>query len=172
MSLKIYIACALTHVPRGDFKSYVEEIHTIAASLNKHTVKYALVNSDPQLAEIPADEKAKYCYIWDRKMVEEADLIIAEATFPSIGLGIELQIAEAKNIPIILLYRESDKERAQPVDYENPDKNKYHLQIGSGYVSLMALGLPNILKVIPYNKIDNCLIFIEDELAKLSKGDN
>ena len=63
---------------------------------------YALVNSDPQLASKPFEERARLCYLWDRNMVEQAELIIAEASFPSTGLGIEMQIAESKGTPIIL----------------------------------------------------------------------
>lgn len=167
MNLKIYIACSLTHVPRDFFDEYVKTIHDLADNLKEFDVKYALVNSDPQLNEIPPNEKAKYCYLWDRKMVEESDVIIAEASFPSIGLGIELQIAEARNIPIILLYSEIQSHKALPVAYTNPDKNEYNLQIGEGYVSIMALGLPNILKIIPYTNFENCMKNISIELSKL-----
>ena len=65
----------------------------------EHEVMYALVNSDPQLASKPFDERARFCYLWDRNMVEHAELLIAEASFPSTGLGIEMQIAEGKGTP-------------------------------------------------------------------------
>lgn len=167
MILKIYIACSLTHVPRDFFDTYVKTIHDLASHLREFEIKYALVNSDPQLKKIPLNEKAKYCYLWDRKMVEEADVIIAEASFPSIGLGIELQIAETRNIPVILLYNENQSHKALPASYTNPDKHEYNLQIGEGYVSLMALGLPNILKIIPYTYFENCIKDISVELNKL-----
>lgn len=172
MILKIYIACSLTHVPRDFFHTYVKTIHDLASHLKEFNVKYALVNSDPQLKEIPSNEKAKYCYLWDRKMVEESDVIIAEASFPSIGLGIELQIAETRNIPIILLYNERQSRKALPAVYKNPDEHEYSLQIGEGYVSLMALGLPNILKIIPYNDFENCIRNISVELNKLGNIEN
>ena len=78
MSLKIYIACSLTHLPRNVFENYVNKVHKIAEKLNDYSVKYALINSDPQLESIPENEKARFCYLWDLKMVEESDLIIAE----------------------------------------------------------------------------------------------
>lgn len=167
MNLKIYIACSLTHVPRDIFDDYVNTIHTLAIHMKKFDVKYALVNSDPQLNDIPSYEKAKYCYLWDRKMVEESDVIIAEASFPSIGLGIELQIAEAKNIPIILIYKENQYNKAKPTTYTNPDNNEYSLQLGEGYVSLMALGLPNIIKTIPYTDFEDCCKRISIEVNKI-----
>jgi len=50
--VKIYIACALTHVPRDTFQEYPRLIHRLGAALRQeggHEVSYALVNSDPQL---------------------------------------------------------------------------------------------------------------------------
>jgi hypothetical protein len=152
--MNIYIACSLTHVPRSHFPLYCEFIHQLANLLkeikNVHC-KYALVNSDPQLAEKPFKERAKLCYLWDRKMVEEADILIAESSFPSTGLGIELQIAAGKNIPIILCFKDFGVNKAKVVSYTNPDHSLHELQIGDGFVSLMALGVPSIFKVIKYD---------------------
>ncbi len=159
--MNIYLACSLTHVPRFLFDSYVNSIHCLALALeseNCGTVKYALVNSDPQLAEKPLEDKARLCYLWDRKMVENADLIVSEASFPSTGLGIEMQIAEAKDIPIILCFRDYGKNKADPIEYKNPDQKKHCLQIGEGYISLMALGMPNIFRVIKYQDTKDCIL--------------
>jgi len=164
---KIYIACSLTHVPRDQFDGYVNFIHTLATNLNEFNVKYALVNSDPQLVNIPVKDKAKYCYQWDRNMVEEADLIIAECSYPSIGLGIELQIAEFKSIPSILIFKNDLENKAAPVSYRNPDMHSHNLQIGEGYISLMALGLPNIVKVIKYQGFEDLFQNIYEEINKI-----
>ncbi|MEE3500320.1 hypothetical protein [Acidiphilium acidophilum] len=87
--MNIYVACGLTHVPRGIFDRYVSFIHQIALSLRSisgvNTVKYALVDSDPQLATEKKDNQARLCYQWDRQMVEGANLIVADASYPSTG---------------------------------------------------------------------------------------
>lgn len=165
--MNIYIACGLTHVPRYMFSSYVKRIHYFALELerNGHNVKYALKNSDPQLANIPENKKSKFCYKWDKEMVNSTDLIIAEATFPSIGLGIEMQIANTNNIPIILCYRELKINKAKPIQYTNPDYITHDLQIGEGYISLMALGLPNIFQVIKYLTNKDCIVKIRDVIS-------
>lgn len=167
--MKVYIACSLTHVPREHFADYVKFIHKIAEEITECNSKYALVNSDPQLGEFEEEQKAKLCYLWDRNMVEEANLVIAEASYPSIGLGIELQIAENKNIPVILIFKDVNKNKAEAISYSNPDSNQYNLQIGEGFVSLMALGLPNICKVIKYEEERQCIININKEIAKHRK---
>jgi hypothetical protein len=152
--MKIYIACALTHVPRGTiFDEHIAFIHAVAGMLKGvgHEVMYALVNSDPQLATKPFEDRARLCYLWDRNMVERANLVIAEASFPSTGLGIEMQIAESNATPIILCFRDFGVNKVETVTYENPDHCKHHLQVGEGFVTLMALGVPTVFKVVRYS---------------------
>lgn len=156
--MKIYIACGLTHVPRILFSAHTAFIHALAAALRGNrigaSVKYALMNSDPQLANRPWTERAHLCYLWDRKMVQDADVVVAEASFPSTGLGIELQIAASDDKPILICYRNYGENRAAEVEYENPDRSRHQLQLGEGFVSLMALGLPSVFRVIEYS--DEC----------------
>ena len=152
--MKIYLACGLTHVPRDLFPAYTSYLHSLAQALvaieNDCTVKYALLNSDPQLAEKPPEDRASLCYAWDRRMIEEADLIVADASFPSTGLGVELQIADSHGTPIVMLIGEYGVNRVKSVCYTNPDASKHNLQVGEGIVSLMALGIPSIHRTLGY----------------------
>lgn len=153
--MNVYIACGLTHVPREEFHRYTAFLHELAAHLTHQcqvSVRYALRDSDPQLADKPFDQRARLCYLWDREMVEWANVVIAEASFPSTGLGIELQIAENLDIPIILCFEQKIEHKATPVDYETPDHVRHSLQLGEGYISLMALGLPSVFQVISYSE--------------------
>ncbi|HEX2887262.1 hypothetical protein, partial [Vineibacter terrae] len=77
------------------------------------------------------------------------------ASFPSKGLGIELQIAAEKDTPIILCFRDFGSNRMAPVSYVNPDHTKHQLQIGEGFVSLMALGISTIFRVIQYHSTED-----------------
>src|SRR5580698_8372332 len=120
--MKLYIACALTKVPRRIFTEYSQFLHDLAASLSRmHDVRYALVNSDPQLASRPVGDRARLCYRWDESMVLNSDLVVAECSFPSIGLGIEMQMAAGRDIPILICFRDFGNNRAKPVTYVNPD---------------------------------------------------
>jgi len=170
--MNIYIACGLTHVPRHQFHRYVDFIHGLASHLSREcgaSVKYALRDSDPQLAEKPFSERARLCYLWDREMVEWADVVVAETTYPSTGLGIELQIAENKDIPIILCFEGLAAHKALPVTYETLDHVEHSLQLGDGYVSLMALGLPSIFKVIPYTDSSVAYDALADSLRVIQR---
>lgn len=169
-----YLACGLTHVPKAVFDEYVDTIHGIAfaarSAVDGLTVKYALVDSDPQLEQRKPEDKARLCYLWDRQMVEEADIVIAEASFPSTGLGIELQIAEGNDTPIVLLFKDYGCNRAAERRYKNPEDSIDHtLQIGEGFVTLMALGMPSIFRVIRYEDFDDCTRQLADALSLLEK---
>ena len=170
--MKIYLASGLTHVPRRLFAQYCGFLHMLAEQLRNnspgHEVKYALIDSDPDLAQEPIEDRARQCYMRDRAFVEDAELIIAEASFPALGLGIELQIAEAMKIPTILCFRDSKEFRASPVDYVNPDGSKHSLQIGKGIISLMALGLPTVRSVISYRTPNEGLQMISDAVLSLN----
>jgi hypothetical protein len=147
--MNLYIGCGLTHVPRTLFAEYAAFIHELARVLERaHEVKYALRDSDPQLALREREDRARLCYLWDRQMVEAADAMIADVSFPSTGLGIELQVAELRATPVVLCYGHWGNNRASPVSYEMPDHGRHELQIGAGYVSLMVLGLPSLFEEI------------------------
>ncbi|AUD78947.1 hypothetical protein CW740_06665 [Kangiella profundi] len=162
--MNIYLACALTHVPECSFKEYSNLLVNVAEHLTAsgHRVKYALANSDPQLASYEESCKAELCYKWDRDMVLWSDLIIAEASFPSTGMGIELQLADSNGIPIVMCFKPDENNKAKPKKYRGIDHIDHNLQIGDGYISLMALGLPSLHKVIKYNSILELLKQLDD----------
>lgn len=170
--MNVYIACGLTHVPKEQFSEYVSHVHHLAAELVGRlgaTVRYALKDSDPQLASRPEGDKARLCYLWDRQMVEWADAIVADATFPSIGLGIELQLAEQRGTPIVMVFRTGDTYRAPTRTYDGADHAMHELQIGAGYVSLMALGVPTVANVIPYSTYESVVDNVCNAVASLDR---
>ena len=150
--MKIYLACALTHVPDSHFGEYTTYLVELAQKLKSlgHEVKCALEDSDPQLASIERSRKASLCYTWDRDMVEWAELMIAESSFPSTGMGIELQLADNSQTPIILCFHDYGLNRAKSKKYFGADGNAHNLQVGEGFISLMALGLPSLKCIVQY----------------------
>lgn len=169
----LYLACALTHVPREQFKAYSEYLHSLAATIErdcKVSVFYALKHSDPHMGTLPFGQRAKYCYSRDIELVESADILLAECTFPSIGLGIELQASVIGNKPLILIFDGSSSHQALPVRYKNPDESEYDLQIGDGHITLMALGLPNVRCVIRHGMTDGDYSAIISEVFRHLNG--
>jgi hypothetical protein len=49
-----------------------------------------------------------------------------------------------KGTPIILCFRDVGTNKVDSVLYENPDHSRNHLQVGEGFVTLMALGVPTL----------------------------
>ncbi len=168
--MKIYLASALTHVPKDHFTQYTESLHAIARKLEETDsieVKYALINSDPQLSQYPEKDKARLCYEWDREMVLSSDLIIAECSFPSTGLGIEVQLAEQHQIPVIIIFKDFGDNVESKKIYSNPDEKKYELQIGEGIVSLMLLGNPAVLFSRKYSDYKEVAEILKDTVIKM-----
>jgi hypothetical protein len=95
-------------------------------------------------------------------MVEEADLVVAEASFPSTGIGIELQIAHTRGTPIVMLIGDYGVNRVKTIRYTNPDASQHDLQVGEGIVSLMALGIPSIRRRIGYTRQETAISLCVD----------
>ncbi|MDB5992753.1 MAG: hypothetical protein JWQ10_4156 [Herbaspirillum sp.] len=170
--MKIYIACGLTHVPRSEFAAYVGLIEKMARYLTDSLgaeVKYALKDSDPQLSQKPFADRTRLCYVWDKEMVESSDVVIAEASYPSTGLGIELQIASAKETPILMMFKLDEGHKAPPVQYKISDQEIHTLQLGEGYISLMALGIPSVFKVFSYADVDEACAKVGNAIDILNK---
>ncbi|MEK6910051.1 MAG: hypothetical protein AABW61_03180 [Candidatus Aenigmatarchaeota archaeon] len=77
------------------------------------------------------------------KKITDADLFIAEVSNPSHGVGMELQMATENKIPIIAVAKKEVE------------------------LSSMVLGLPNIIKIIHYNSIEDLTKSIKKELTNL-----
>ena len=56
----------------------------------------------------------------DVAWINEADVIVAEVTAPSLGVGYELGIGEFLEKPVICLYREKDGQRLSAMIAGNP----------------------------------------------------
>lgn len=102
-------------------------------------------------------------------MVEWADVIVAEASYPSTGLGIELQLACSQETPIVMAFKLDGRHKALPIQYKTPDEEIHNLQLGDGYVSLMALGLPSLFKVLPYATASEAYLEIGKSIETLRK---
>jgi len=55
--------------------------------------------------------KDEEIYNRDIKWLQSADIVVAEVTTPSLGVGYELGIAEKLNIPVLCLYRPDKNNR-------------------------------------------------------------
>ncbi|MEK6959166.1 MAG: hypothetical protein AABW59_03925 [archaeon] len=134
---QVFIGSAVTHVPDVFFEEYKELIVELSKLLETKYLckaKHSLKKDDSRLSYIEKHKTAADCY---KKCVEDikaSKLMIAEISFPSIGLGQEIEIASQNKIPIIVLFK----------DYFGREPQ------GELIVSRMALGNPLVVHQIKY----------------------
>lgn len=106
MDKKIYFAASIRG-GRGDQKFYAEII--------KELKKFGLILSEhfgnPNLTEIGEELSSSEIRNRDKNWVKDADVVVAEVTTPSLGVGMELGWAEEWGKKTICLYREQDGRR-------------------------------------------------------------
>lgn len=105
--MKIYFAGAIRG-GRGDRDLYaqiIEELQKYGTVLTEH------VGNAELTAHGEADRTDADIYERDMEWIRAADVVVAEVTTPSLGVGYELGQAEAMGKKIICLYREQDGKR-------------------------------------------------------------
>lgn len=96
---KVYFACSIRG--GGDTSSYIDIIKAIQQS-GGEVLSEIFVHDAINLggSPLPADE----IYQRDIEMIQAADIVIAEVTNPSLGVGYELAYAEKLQKPILCLF--------------------------------------------------------------------
>jgi len=100
MNKKVYFAGSI-RAGRQDVNLYLNLINHIKEL--GHTVLTEQVG-DPKVLEDETRKTDIEIYKTDVKCIEECDLLIAECTTPSLGVGYELCYAEKFNKPVYILY--------------------------------------------------------------------
>ena len=99
--MKIYFAGAI----RGGRKDAQLYENLIAYLNEKGQVLTEHIGSTDLNREGETSSKDEEIYNRDIKWLQSADVMVAEVTTPSLGVGYELGIAEKLNIPVLCLYR-------------------------------------------------------------------
>jgi len=102
--MKIYFAGSIRG-GRDEESNYMELIHHLATFgevLTEHVGskgidKSELINSD------------QYIYERDVDWLKKSDVMVADVTVPSLGVGYEISFAEQLNIPILCLFNPKNK---------------------------------------------------------------
>jgi len=112
--MKIYFAGSIRG-GRDDKELYLEIINLLGKYGKVLTEHIGDKTLSAMGEDGPTDE-----YIYDRDMawLNEADVVVAEVTTPSLGVGYEIGKMEGKK-PILCLYREQDGKRISAMIGEN-----------------------------------------------------
>lgn len=114
--MKIYFAGSI-RAGRSDQGLY----HQLIRGLQSHGQVLTEHVGDPNLTAF-GDDGPSDRGIFERDMgwLAEADLMVAEVTIPSLGVGYEIGRAESLAIPVLCLYREQDGRRMSAMLSGNP----------------------------------------------------
>lgn len=133
MARQIYISGALTNSSRKNFYE----------SIGKTVERTGFIPYIPHLHTDPEknpDATPKEVYEIDMMKVSQSEIIIAYVGYPSLGVGAELEHANAKGIPIILLWEKGER------------------------ISRLVKGIPNVIKMMEYEREEEVLKILEDYL--------
>lgn len=103
---KVYFACAVR--AGGDTSSYKALLETIRGA-GGEILSEIFVNDAIEFGGSPLPEEE--IYQRDIAMIKEADVVIAEITNPSLGVGYELGFAEQLKKPILCLFNEASQRK-------------------------------------------------------------
>lgn len=98
--MKIYFACSVRG-GRDDKDTYEQ----IVRFLRKNHQVLTEFNVDKDLTPFGTQGATNATWERDMKMLNQAEVMIAEVTTPSLGVGYEIAKAEEMNMPILALYR-------------------------------------------------------------------
>lgn len=118
---KVYFACSIRG--GGDTSLYqqiVDAIKTAGGQVLSEVFVHDAINYGG--SPLPAEE----IYKRDTQMIHDSDVVIAEVTNPSLGVGYELAYAEKLNRPILCLFKnDSDRKLSAMVSGNNYNVIEY-----------------------------------------------
>ena len=115
--MKIYFACSITG--GREFESTYQDIVHALTEKGFSVLTAHLVESDATTAE--ADLSPEDVYVRDTAWLRESDVLIAEASATSHGVGYEIGLALELKKPVLVLCHEERK--LSKMISGNPDKN-------------------------------------------------
>lgn len=104
--MKVYFACSIRG-GRDEADSYRE----LAMHIKSEATLLTEIFADGKLTSMGMDKDNSEIWKTDMDWVQEADIIVAEVTTPSLGVGYEIAKAEEWNKPVLALYRNQEGKR-------------------------------------------------------------
>ena len=114
--MKIYFAGSIRggDEDRELYQILIKRLQHFAEVLTEHV-------GDPALTDQGESARSDYeIFQRDVAWINEADVIVAEVTVPSLGVGYELGIGESLGKPVICLYRQNDGRQLSAMIRGNP----------------------------------------------------
>lgn len=158
----------MTYLPKSHLKKYILFIQSLGRMIEESGfahAKYAFRDTDPFMTNLSPSKIPEFCYKTNAGYIKSSTCIIAEVSFPSTGVGIELQIAEQYRIPIIVVYKKQNISKIKNKYYSLEDNGKYKLYTRTDGVSVVVYGLSSIKKEIQYKSYQDCICKLKRYLS-------
>lgn len=138
--MKIYFAGSI----RGgrDDKDLYLEIINLLGKYGKVLTEHV---GDKTLSAMGEDGPTEYIYDRDMTWLNEADVVVAEVTTPSLGVGYEIGKAEEKK-PILCLYRVQDGKRMSAMISGNKNLQLETYKSIQGIEAILEKFFKNLIK--------------------------
>lgn len=141
--MEIYFACSITG-GRQDEKHYQQLVNTLL--LDGHKVPTAGLTTSEVIA-LEVNKDPTMVYLRDTNWIRDSEVLIAEISTPSHGVGYEIGYALQLHIPVICLYQKGVR------------------------ISKMILGNKDVkLTIYEYQDIYDAISFIRSKLSSIQKS--
>lgn len=104
--MKVYFACSIRG-GRDDAQIYADLI----AHLKTKTTVLSEIFADNTITAAGSDKSNDYIWKRDTDWIKEADVLVAEVTNPSLGVGYEIAKAEEWGKPVLALFRDTGERK-------------------------------------------------------------
>ena len=121
--MKVYFACSIRG-GRDDAAIYTSLVEFLKTQVTVLTEIFA----DGRLTVEGHDETNEYIWQRDTGWVKEADILIAEVTNPSLGVGYEIAKAEEWGKPTLALFRDNGERRLSAMVEGSPHTKTVYYQ--------------------------------------------
>lgn len=122
--MKIYFAGSIRggRIDQDTYFSIIQELTTYGTVLTEHIGNLSLDDGgEKHLTSVEIYER-------DMAWLREADVVIAEVSTPSLGVGYELGQAESIGKPILCLYRKNEEKKLSAMIGGNKDMDVYEYE--------------------------------------------
>ncbi|MBI4032641.1 nucleoside 2-deoxyribosyltransferase [Candidatus Berkelbacteria bacterium] len=140
--MKIYFAGSITggRESVAQYQAIIEVLSQYGTVLTEHVGSSSLTDRG-EAAVMTSDA----IYTRDIDWLRAADLLVAEVTTPSLGVGYELGFAEANNIPTLCLFCTASGRRLSAMIAGNRSFNVVSYQDPTELVQILAQQIPTLV---------------------------
>lgn len=138
--MNIYFACPVIS-ERGDESIYQAIVDTLIA--DGHQVPTAII-AKPEVVTLEKQANPQEIYTTSIRRIEKCDVLIAEVSKPSLGVGYEIACALNLNKPVLCCYRQGASISKMITGNTNPTIMVYSYQDTQGVIGVIRAFLSQV----------------------------